>query len=123
MTYALVKSTPQKVSSRGPFLGCFNKKEEKHVPAGAGPWCSISADPPKPGYRIKSVSFSLTGDRTCFGNDFDREEGDASAGCRQVKRTDKEAVWEFQMLGHEESGRQTSSKSFGELHTVYEKIP
>jgi hypothetical protein len=121
-SYTLIKKTPERLSSRGHFLGCFTASSENSVPANAGPWCTISADPPKAGYRIKSATFSLAGDRACSGNDFDPEEGDESAECRLTKRTDSEVVWEFKMLGHTENGPEAAGKSFGELRTVYEKI-
>ena len=123
LTYILIKNTPERFSSRGPFLGCVPGSDERVAPLKEGPWCSLSADRPKPGYRIKSASFSLNGDRMCFGNDFDREEGDGSAECRLTKRTDEEVTWEFRMLGHPEGGKASAGKSFGELRTVYEKIP
>jgi hypothetical protein len=77
----------------------------------------------KAGYRIESVNFSLSGDRTCAGNDFDREERDETAESRLVKRSDTEVTWQFRMLGHIENGGPTAGQSIGELRAVYKKLP
>jgi hypothetical protein len=120
-TYTLTERTPERFSSAGDFFGCFDAKGD-HA-AGDGPWCSISAEPPKSGYRIKSASFNMEGDRDCTGNDFDREVREPAAQCRMTTRTDTKVTWQFRMLGHDEDAGKTAGKSFGTLKVTYEKIP
>lgn len=120
-TYTLTSRTPERFSSRGGYFGCFAVANEAEVPERDGPWCSVSAAQPKPGYRIKSASFGLEGDRSCSGNDFDRDVEEASAECRLTARTDSQVTWQFKMLGHTEGARNTAEKSFGKLVAVYEK--
>jgi len=120
-TYTLTVSTKEKSSSRGGYFGCFEPGSE--IPASDGPWCFLSAGRPKPGYRIRSASFSLQGDRMCLGNDFDPEPDDPAAWCRRVARTDNEVIWQFKMLGHSETGTEIAGLSFGKLVVVYEKVP
>ena len=121
--YMLTARTSERFSSRGEFFGCFDYADENRVPESDGPWCSLSATPPKPGFQIKSASFTLEGDRECVGNDFDREVREPEAQCRVVSRTDAQVTWQFRMLGHSEVGRPAALKSFGTLKVVYEKIP
>ena len=114
--------TAERFSSRGGYFGCFNALDAAKVPESDGPWCSLSARPPKPGYRIKSASFSLQGDRSCAGNDFDREIEEPDAECRLSARSETQVTWQFRMLGHTEGPTNTADKSFGKLVTIYEKI-
>jgi hypothetical protein len=120
-SYTTTARTPEKFSSRGGYFGCFDAANATAVPENDGPWCSLSALPPKPGYRIKSASFSLEGDRSCVGNDFDREIEDDGAECRLATRTDSQVTWQFKMLGHTDGPSNTAEKSFGKLVAVYEK--
>ena len=120
-TYTLTLTSKERYSSRGGFFGCFNSANE--ATESDGPWCFLSAERPKPGYRIKSASFSLHGDRACVGNDSDPEPDDPSAWCRLVTRTDEQAVWEFKMLGHSDGPTNTAGGSIGNLTVVYEKKP
>ena len=117
-TYTLSLTSAEKFSSRGGFFGCFDSLNAATESDGA--WCFLSAERPKAGYRIKSASFSLQGDRACVGNDSDPAPEDPSAWCRLVTRTDDQAVWEFKMLGHTE-GSTSAASSFGKLTVVYEK--
>jgi len=119
--YTSVKRTPARFSGFGGSLGCFNTAPK--APSDEQAWCSITSDPPKAGYRIKSANFSLSGDRNCAGNDFDQEERDQTAECRLAKRTGTEVTWQFRMLGHIERGGPAAGQSIGELRTVYEKLP
>jgi len=121
--YTLTARSPERYSSRGGYFGCFAAADETKVPESDGPWCSLSALPPKPGYRIKSASFSLEGDRSCAGNDFDREIEEPDAECRVSARTENLVTWQFRMLGHTDGPSNTADKSFGKLVTIYEKIP
>jgi hypothetical protein len=123
-TYSVTTRSPERFSSRGEFFGCFDVAKATDVPEGDGPWCSLSAQPPKPGYRIKSASFSLEGDRSCVGNDFDREIEESAAECLLTTRTDTQVTWQFKMLGHTEAPdfNNTAEKSFGQLIAVYEKV-
>ena len=120
-SYTVSSTSKEKFSSRGGFFGCFGSLNE--ATESDGPWCFLSAERPKPGYRIKSASFSLQGDRACVGNDSDPAPDDPYAWCRQVTRTDDEAVWEFKMLGHTEGPQEATGSSFGKLTVVYEKKP
>jgi hypothetical protein len=121
-SYSMTVTTPEKFSSRGGFFGCFDASDPNKVPESDGPWCSLSAPPPKPGYRIKSASFSLDGDRACVGNDYDREIEEPDAECRLSARTESRVTWQFKMLGHAEGPANTAEKSFGRLVAVYERI-
>jgi len=69
-SYNLTLARPKDSAAAENFFGCFETTNVNDVPENGGPWCSISAEPPKPGFRIKSASFSLEGDRSCVGNDF-----------------------------------------------------
>lgn len=120
-SYTVSLTTKEKFSSRGGFFGCFNTQNESTE--SDGPWCFVEAERPKPGYRIRSASFSLQGDRECVGNDSDPSPDDPSAWCRQVTRTDDQAVWEFKMLGHTEGPTHSAGGSFGKLTVVYDKKP
>jgi|SRR5580658_5469016 hypothetical protein len=122
VSYTLTARTPERFSSRGGYFGCFAASNASNVPVSEGPWCSVAALPPKPGYRIKSASFSLEGDRSCAGNDFDREVEESDSECRLKTRNERQVVWEFKMLGHSEGSKNIAEKSFGKLVTVYEKI-
>jgi hypothetical protein len=122
-TYVLSARTPERFSSRGEAFGCFDVASERLVPEGDGPWCSLSATPPRPGYRIESASFTLQGDRECTGNDFDREVREPGAQCRLTSRTESRVTWQFRMLGHDEGTGPTAQKSFGALRVIYEKLP
>ena len=121
LSYTAAKRTPARFSSLGPTLGCFDAAPK--ALSNEQSWCSITSDPPRADYRLKSANFSLSGDRTCAGNDFDQEERDQTAECRLAKRTDTEVTWQFRMLGHIEDGSPTAGQSVGELRVVYEKIP
>jgi hypothetical protein len=120
-TYTLTVATKVKFSSRGGFFGCFDSAAD--ATAHEGPWCFLRAPPPKPGYRVRSASFSLQGDRSCVGNDSDREPDDPSAWCRLVTRTDQEVVWQFKMQGHTEGPVEDPGSSLGRLVVIYEKNP
>jgi hypothetical protein len=122
-TYTVTAKTPERFSSRGGHFGCFEIADERKAPERDGPWCSLSAPAPKPGYRIKSASFSLGGDRSCVGNDSDREVSEPDAECRLMERTDTRVTWRFRMLGHTEGPSNAAGKSFGTLRVVYEKTP
>lgn len=120
-SYTVRLTTKEKFSSRGGFFGCFESLQE--ATESDGPWCFLSAERPKPGYRIKEASFSLQGDRECVGNDSDPSPDDPSAWCRLVTRTGDQAVWQFKMLGHTEGPSNTAAASYGKLTVVYEKKP
>jgi len=122
-SYTFATKTPERFSSRGGYFGCFETADERSVPEQDGPWCSLSAPAPKSGFRIQSASFSLEGDRSCVGNDTDREPRDPGSECRLIERTDHRVTWRFRMLGHTEGPTNTAGKSFGTLRVVYEKIP
>jgi hypothetical protein len=121
-SYTVTTRSPERFSSRGEFFGCFETTTADEAAESAGPWCSLSAPPPKPGYRIKSASFSLEGDRSCVGNDFDREIEEPEAECHLIARSETQVIWQFRMLGHAEGPDNTAGKSAGKLVAVYEKI-
>jgi hypothetical protein len=122
-TYSATVRTPERFSSRGEFFGCYEATDPNLVPEGDGPWCTLSAAPPKSGYQIKSASFSLEGDRDCVGNDFDREVRDEAAQCRLTSRTASQVSWQFRMLGRSDANGPVPRKSFGRLKIIYEKLP
>ena len=108
--FTVTKQSDAMWSGRGDTFSCL----PNHLKDVAGPSaCAIAADAPRSGYRITSVKFRLDGDRQCSGSDAQPNGSGNWARCKQVKRSDAEAIWQFDMQGHSESSEVVSTPNGG----------
>lgn len=55
-------------------------------------WYELCSDPASPGYRVGSVQFTLTGDRSCG----------AWSECKESRHTQDQVCYQFRLQGHNE---------------------
>ncbi len=87
----------------GDLVRAFVSSARPNGAAGAfGAWFGLTSSAPPDGYRLKSATFHLVGDRFCAGTDASPAGAGTSAECRQDLRDDRAARWAFRMQGHDD---------------------
>lgn len=72
-------------------------------------WYRLGVGKAPQGYTVQKVEFWLTGDRACG----------LGAQCREISRSNQQALWEFRLRGHDEADAPPRTYSTAHIRAIY----